>query len=272
MTADEREEAPHREVLRGGVAYAGAVVRIGDEVTRPANTHSATIHRFLRHVRSIGFLGASEPLAIEGDRERLAFVAGDVPVPPYPAWAQTDAALASIVRLVRGLHDASAGFDVDHGSWSDELSDLAPGRHPVICHNDVCLENVVFRDGEAVALLDFDYAAPGRAAFDLAALARMCLPVDDDVNAPRFGWTPTDRPARLRLVADAYGLDPAGRSDLVACLDESIERGGEFVLRHVEAGEPGFVEMWNSMGGMERFDRRRRWWAAARHAFVDSLE
>ena len=29
-----------------------------------------------------------------------------------------------------------------------------------MCHNDVCPENVVFRDGIAVALLDFEFAAP----------------------------------------------------------------------------------------------------------------
>jgi thiamine kinase-like enzyme len=58
----------------------------------------------------------------------------------------------------------------------------------MICHNDVCLENVVFRDGEAVALLDFDFAAPGRPLFDLAAFARMCVPIDDDLSASRRGF------------------------------------------------------------------------------------
>jgi hypothetical protein len=29
----------------------------------------------------------------------------------------------------------------------------------------------------------------------------------------------------------------------------------------VEAGDPNFITMWNAMGGSERFDRRRRWWA-----------
>jgi thiamine kinase-like enzyme len=53
----------------------------------------------------------------------------------------------------------------------------------VICHNDVCLENVVFRGGLAVALLDFDFAAPGRPTFDSAAFARMCVPVDDDISS-----------------------------------------------------------------------------------------
>jgi Phosphotransferase enzyme family len=259
------------EVLQGGVANAGAVVRIGSHVLRPANPHSVTIHRLLRHVRDSGFTGASYPVAIEGDRERLDFVTGDVPVPPYPVWAQTDAALASTARLIRGLHDASVGFVAGADAWSDELRDAEPGDDAVLCHNDVCMENVVFRDGAAVALLDFDFAAPGRRAFDVGAFARMCVPVDDDLSASRLGWIAADRPARLRLVADAYGLDEAGRAELLTCLDESIARGGVFVQRHVDAGEPGFVEMWNAMGGMARFDRRRTWWSTARSSFAGAL-
>ena len=37
-----------------------------------------------------------------------------------------------------------------------------------------------------------------------------------------------------------------------------LVRGGEFVRRKVEAGDPNFIKMWNELGGMERFDRRRR--------------
>ena len=69
-----------------------------------------------------------------------------------------------------------------------------PEGGPVVCHNDVCLENVVFRDGEAVALLDFDFAAPGRPVYDLACFARMCVPIDDDENRARFGWHGDDLP------------------------------------------------------------------------------
>jgi hypothetical protein len=151
------------------------------------------------------------------------------------------------------------------------MHDPAPGDDTVVCHNDVCPENVVFRDGEAIALLDFDFAAPGRRAFDLATLARMCVPVDDDVSATALGWHPADRPRRLRLLADAYGFDSEHRNEMMSCLDGSIARGGEFVLRHVEAGEVGFVEMWTAMGGMERFDRRRRWWADERPAFESAM-
>jgi aminoglycoside phosphotransferase (APT) family kinase protein len=154
-------------------------------------------------------------------------------------------------------------------SWSAEMADAEGG--PVICHNDVCLENVVFRDGRAVALVDFDFAAPGRRTHDVAAFARMCVPIDDDVNAARLGWRPPDRRARLRLVCDAYGLDAEGRADVLRSLSESIGRGGEFVRRRAEAGEPGFVKMWAEMGGMERFDRRRRWWSDASPSFEAAL-
>lgn len=258
-------------MLHGGVANAGAVVRMGEHVLRPSNPHSTSIHRMLSHLAEGGFTGASVPAGIDpGGRERLVFIPGDVAIPPYPAWVQSDAALASIARLLRQMHDVSTtiAFDAD-ASWSSEMADPVGGE--VFCHNDVCLENVVFRDGAAVALLDFDFAAPGRRVFDLASFARMCVPIDDDENAARLGWSSADRPARLRLVCDEYGLDGPARARLLTCLDESIARGGEFVRRRVEAGEAPFIEMWESMGGQERFDRRRRWWAEGRVDFQAAL-
>lgn len=194
-------------VLHGGVANAGAVVRVGDHVLRPGNPHSASIHRMLRALADGGFTGASVPVGIDPDgRERLVFIPGDVAIPPHPAWVQTDAALGSIARLIRRMHDASMGVSIDdEATWSAEMIDPVGGD--VFCHNDVCLENVVFRDGVAVGLLDFDFAAPGRREFDLASFSRMCVPIDDDEPASRLGWSHADRPARLRLVCDEYGLD-----------------------------------------------------------------
>jgi hypothetical protein len=261
---------PDEEVLQGGVANAGAVVRVGSHVLRPSNEHSTSILAFLSDLEASGFQGAPVPLGLEPDgRERLRFIPGDVAIPPYPDWVQTDDSLASMAALIRALHDASVGVATGDMSWSSEMAD--PEGGPVICHNDVCLENVVFRDGRAVALLDFDFAAPGRRTFDLAAFARMCVPVDDDVSSTKLGWHPANRAGRLRLVCDAYGLHAEGRSEVLQLLDRSIARGGEFVRRRAEAGEPGFVQMWAEIGGMERFDRRRRWWATARTSFDAAL-
>jgi aminoglycoside phosphotransferase (APT) family kinase protein len=190
-------------------------------------------------------------------------------VPPFPDWAQSETALESATALLVRLHDVSRAFDPTGLSWSTELADPAGG--PIVCHNDVCLENVVFRDGVAVGLLDFDFAAPGRPVYDLAQFALMCLPIDDDINAARLGWHPADRPARLRLVADTYGLDAGSRAQLLQVLAESIALAGEFVRRRVEAGDPNFIAMWNEMGGMERFNRRRRWWDDHQGRFLNAL-
>jgi Phosphotransferase enzyme family len=257
--------------LAGGVANAGSVTRVGDEVRRPSNPHSPSIHRFLSELRRAGFEGASAPVGIDGDgRERLVFIEGDVPLPPYPAWVQLDAALVSLAVLMRRFHDASRSFDAAGSTWSDEMADPAGG--PMVCHNDVCLENVVFHEGLAVGLLDFDFAAPGRAVYDVAQMARMCVPVDDEVNAARLGWQPADRPARLRLVADAYGLDDASRRGLLEILSDTIARRGDFVRRRVDNGDPNFITMWNEMGGAERFDRRHRWWIEHQEKFRNALE
>jgi thiamine kinase-like enzyme len=113
----------------------------------------------------------------EDGRERLVFIDGEVPVAPYPDWSQSGAALASIARLLRGLHDAARGFDPRGLTWNDALADPAGGT--LVCHNDVEPSNVVFRDGIAVALLDFEFAAPGRPVYDLAQLARLWVPIDD---------------------------------------------------------------------------------------------
>jgi hypothetical protein len=230
--------------LVGGVANAGSVVRVGEHVLRPSNMHSRSVHRFLSALHDSGFDGASKPVGIDDDgRERLIFIEGDVPVAPYPRWAQSDAVLASMASLLRALHDASWTFDPSGLSWSDEMADPTGGT--IVCHNDVCLENVVFREGVAVGLLDFDFAAPGRPVYDLAQFARMCVPIDDEINAARQGWQPADLPARLRLVADVYRLDGDSRAQLLEILSVSMARGGEFVRRRVEAGDPNFISMWN---------------------------
>ena len=259
-----------REVLQGGVANAGEVVREGAYVLRPSNPHSDVIHALFRHVRAAGFDGVPEPVGIDPDgRERLVFIPGETAWPPFPAWCQTDAALGSVAELLARFHAAAQGFEAPTGAtWNRELADPASGS--AICHNDVCVENVVFRNGVAVALVDFDFAAPGRPHYDLGVMARMCIPLDTPEDAAVWGWGPMDPIRRLRLVADSYGLPP-GREELVRVIEASLARGGEFVRRRVERGEPAFVEMWERMGGEARYAHRRDWFTQNRSRIVEAL-
>lgn len=260
------------EILQGGVANAGAVVREGHFVLRPANARTPLIHALLRHVRSTGFGGVPEPVGIDADgRERLIFVSGEVAVPPFPAWIQRDDAVASIAELLGRFHEAAKTFeapsDVDV-SWSDEMADPAGGT--AVCHNDVCPGNVVFRQGRAIALLDFDFAGPGRALYDLAGLANMCVPLDTAEDAAVWGWGEVDPFRRLRAVADGYGLGP-DREQFVEVIEERMSGDGAFVQRRAERGEPAFVDMWERMGGGARYARRLTWFRANREHFLTAL-
>jgi len=252
------------------VTNTGSVVRAGHHVLRPSGPQSSSVHAFLRAVRQAGFQGVPMPVGIDRDgRERLGFVDGDVPAPPYPDWSQSGTALASIATLLRGLHDAARGFDPQGLRWADVLADPVGGT--LVCHNDVELSNVVFRDGTAVALLDFEFAAPGRPVYDLAQLARLCVPIEHELDQARLGWTPADRPSRLRLAADAYGLDRDGRGELLDAMDDAIDRIEAAARHRARLDDPKAIESLERTGGIEKYDRRRRWWVRHHDEFVVAL-
>jgi hypothetical protein len=140
----------------------------------------------------------------------------------------------------------------------------------VICHNDVCPENVVFRAGRAVALLDFDFAAPGSRLFDLARLVLMTVPIDTPEDAARTGRFGLDPFERVRVAADAYGLAP-DRAGFVEAIERNVASGGVFLQRRIDRGEEAFLAMRDQMGGMARYDRRRAWFAAHRERFLESV-
>jgi len=74
---------------------------------------------------------------------------------------------------------------------------------------------------------------------------------------PRPDDEPPDETAfarRLGRLAAGYGLGRADHEEFVEAIIEAQRVGNDFVRRHVEAGEPGFVAMWNGRGGAEWFD------------------
>jgi Ser/Thr protein kinase RdoA (MazF antagonist) len=156
--------------LLGGTANRGQVHRVGNTVRRPLRPSATGVHALLRHLEDVGFDGAPRVLGVDDDgREVLSYVQGDAVIAPAPAWGLTDSALRSVGELLRRFHDATAGFDPSPYVWPHR----PPPPHDTggMLHNDPNLDNVVFRDDRAVALIDFDLAAPGAALWDVAATA-----------------------------------------------------------------------------------------------------
>jgi phosphotransferase family enzyme len=241
--------------LHGGTANRGRVHRVGDTVRRPLRPASPATHALLRHLEEVGFDGAPRVLGIDDSgREVLSYVPGEAVTAPAPGWGLTDAALASVGRLLRRFHEAAAGFDPAPHTWANAVP--VPFDRGGMTHNDPNLDNVVFRDGRAVALIDFDLAAPGAPVWDVAATARLWAPLRapaDTTDSRRHREL-----ARLRVLVDAYGLDEAGRADLLAAVLQSHEWMCGIVSSGAVAGVPGFVEYWTPEAE-ERNQRARTW-------------
>ncbi|GAA1988856.1 aminoglycoside phosphotransferase family protein [Catenulispora subtropica] len=261
------------EVLGGGLANFGQVVRRGDVVERPAPPHAEALHRYLRALRDAGFDGAPEPKELLDGREVLSFVPGDVAVAPFPEWSRGEPALASVGRLLRRLHEVAAEVPVPDADWPAEFRDPAAKSGEdqlILCHNDVCQENVVFRDGEAAALIDFDFAAPGRPLWDLAFCAWYWVPMVPDEIRGVEGMGGLDALSRLRVLADAYGLDAAGRRTLLELLPLVSESCHRFVDGRVASGDPVFTEI-DAQRDPQRWDKIQKWLAEHHEEFLAAL-
>ncbi|MEU8791361.1 phosphotransferase [Streptomyces sp. NPDC048643] len=269
MTADG--EAAAREPLLGGMMNAGAVFRRGALVERPAPPNALALHAYLHALKEHGFDAAPTPVALTTDgRELVTFIPGDVALPPFPRWVVTDTALASVGSLLRRLHEASAAVAVDtRVTWPGDLADPEGGA--MVCHNDVCPDNVVFRDGHAVALIDFDLAAPGRPLWDLAMTARYWIPMLDPESAAVVYPPGLVASVRLRILADSYGLSPWERGELPGIVEQATEVCRAFVARRVADGDPLYVRALTERGGWERWDRIQDWLAAQHDTFAAAL-
>jgi hypothetical protein len=252
--------------LEGGTSNRGLVVRVGETVRRPQAAASEGAHALLRHLEQVGFDGAPRYLGEdEYGREVLSYVGGDAAIAPPAAWALTDSALLSVAQLLRRYHDAVRSFDPRPYDWPTTVP--APYRRSFVSHNDPNLDNVVFRDGRAAALIDFDLASPGSELWDVALAARLWVPLRDPADIPdeRAGRTRE----RLRLLADAYGLpDPqrkalavAARATHIWCYD--IIRAG------AEQGQPGYRHYWTPSA--QEHDQRGLRWLARNADLLDSV-
>ena len=230
----------HDEVpLPGGIANRGKVVRIGDTVHRPQRATSPATHALLHHLERAGFDGAPRFLGVDSQgREILTYIPGTPAIPPYPDWALTDHALVSVAELLLAYHQAAAGFDPTPYNWPTSLPRPMVGH--LVSHNDPNLDNIIFRDGRAVALIDFDLAGPGSRLWDVACAARLWAPLRPDTHIADARRGRAFQ--RLRLFVDAYGLDRAERSRILPAVQQNQQWFFELVERHIAAGHRAFTQ------------------------------
>lgn len=261
---------PEQEtLLTGGIANRGLVVRLGDTVRKPARPNSAATHALLNYINDQGLDICPEFLGVDHkNREILSYIAGEAVTEPYPDWALSDDALTSVAQLLRRFHDAVSTFDPTTYEWPGQVPTRF--RTNLVSHNDPNLDNVIFRQGRAVALIDFDLAAPGSRVWDVAAATRLWAPLrsESDISDSRRGRSLR----RFRLFVDAYGRDVIDDTDaLVAAVVHNHDWLYDVIRDGVAHGNPGFTDYWNG-GACARAERTRRWYlknlATMREALV----
>src|SRR5215469_5505858 len=239
--------------LAGGTANRGLVIRVGDTVVRPTAPCWPATHALLAHLRAVGFEGAPRVLGVAQSTEVLTYIDGQAAVPPLPATTLTDTALVSVADLLRNYHQAVRSFDPAGYRWPKPIPDRwCTG---LVSHNDVHPANLVFRDGRAVALIDFDLAGPGSAAWDIAAAARYWAPLQDerDITDSRQGRSLE----RFRIFLDACGLTRAERRLAAEAVVANHDWTYAIVTQAAAAGHEAFADHWRQVA--EPAARARRW-------------
>nr|BFE68459.1 hypothetical protein GCM10020092_017600 [Actinoplanes digitatis] len=186
------------------------------------------MHSLLNHLQRVGFTGSPHALGMdERGREVLSYLDGECgEYPLAPHWT-TEEALVTVATMLRMFHDAQYGFQPPPGAVWRSFGPPPPDTE-VICHHDAAPHNVVWRPDGTLALIDFDLASPGARIYDVAYAAWTWVPLFSDRDSYTLGWKRPNRPRRLRLFADAYGLIPRDRHRLVRTIRRADRgpRGG----------------------------------------------
>jgi Ser/Thr protein kinase RdoA (MazF antagonist) len=96
--------------------------------------------------------------------------------------------------------------------WRVVIPPEDDGRGEIIAHHDLAPWNLV-TDGDAWTFIDWDVAGPGSRLWDLAYAVKAFVPLSADP-----AWQRPDAAARVRVLADAYGLDEDQRRRLAPML------------------------------------------------------
>jgi Phosphotransferase enzyme family len=180
------------------------VVRIGRTVRRPVHQNTPAVKALLGHLEETGFSAAPRWLGFDEEgRETVSYITGAAGHYPLKPYVMSEATLTELGLLLRRFHDATISFSLPENIvWHNAISE----KREVICHGDAGPYNIIFRDNEPVALIDFERATPGPRIWDIAFVVYRFAPLCD---SPKQGYTPAfleHIARRIRLFLNAYGF------------------------------------------------------------------
>lgn len=229
------DETP--EQLHGGTV--NQPVRIGDTVRRRVGPWAEAVHELLLHLEAVGFPYSPRFLGIDDEgREVLSYIPGSSVRRPWPPSFRSLSGICQTARVVRLFHAAVADYRPTADTrWFNGRATVLPGE--IVIHGDLGPWNVIVDEAEAVTgIIDWDFARPGHASSDLAYLAYHLTMLRPDEVAASAGFAkPPDRRARLRALAEVYGIDP------ITLVTEAFRTEFEQMLRIRHLG-PGGHEPW----------------------------
>jgi len=174
-------------------------------------------------------------------REVLEYVSGETVGDAYswPTWVWSETLLKQIGRVTAEFHGAVEGFN----SAAPAIWQLPPfDDSPLICHHDLAPYNVVSRDGELAAIIDWDLAGPGSVQSELAFIAWQWVPLWHPASTRALGWEELpDIKRRLGLLLDSYGLED--RSDFIDHVITRVVLHYEGITTRARAGIPAYIEI-----------------------------
>ena len=241
-----------------GEALAGRVtefVRVGDTVRRPTTANTESMRQLLVHLERCGFDGAPRVVGSEpGGGLVLTWIDGWVPT-DFEAWKLDAGALASVGELLRDYHDCVQGFTPDAG-YEEGPQSVAEGQ--IVCHGDVAPRNTLFRDGRAVAFIDWDGIWVSEPMWDLGHAVWQFGPVCADDDPLVRGWpAPPNRSERIAALVRGYRLEASQARHLADRVVDVVAGIRRSVDRKAAAGSPAFVRM-RDEGVLDDLDNQRQ--------------
>ena len=176
-------------------------------------------------------------------------------------------------QWLRRFHQAQRGFSPDPALPWRVVPGRALRRGEVVVHHDAAPYNTVLRPDGSLAVIDFDFAAPGDPVEDLALAVWAWTPLWHDPAAVRRELgevTTADRLHKFAAVVEGYAADAGQRARLADTVVQVMEGHARTLEELAAQGDPVFVRM-VAAGHAGRPRRDAAWFRGQRDLFTAAI-